>query len=265
MRTRSLVGFALAAAFIVPNQTEAQLPEMPELGPLMAVYTWQIEPADMAKFMAMGEKIAKAAKAAKLGQDYGWTMWQNLYTVSLVGPFNRKELDDPMVWVKQFMDTPGQAGLMEAFQDMEAVDFLGAQAEIMQAMPGWSYTPTGMAPMSAPLPMVHINEIWMKSGNANFTKWNTLMADFMAFFKEIGFSYPVYGYTVRYGDARAVFVTAYDNQSEYFGAKSVNALVAKRNLGAKWQGLLTRLGELTLRGEQSHFSYLPSQSYMGTN
>ncbi len=260
MKVRLMQSLALAAIVALPQGAQAQEPTTPELGPLSSVSTWQIDPADFEKFLAVAEKIVKAAKEANLGADYAWTMWQDLYTVAIVGPFNKAELDDPEVWMKQFMGTPGEATLMEAFQEFEAVSIVRGATEIHQEMPDWSYTPEGMGEPS--YAWVHVHEFWLKSGQENLQKWNAVIGDFMTFFKNVGYPYPVWGSRVRYGENRAIFVVAYDDQSEYYGAKSVEALAQEHMAGDRWQELLARLAQLTNRAEDDHYEFLSAQSYV---
>ncbi|MDH3497155.1 MAG: hypothetical protein OER21_10345 [Gemmatimonadota bacterium] len=261
MKSRFCLGVTLAAIVAVPRGAPAQEMEMPRLGDLAAVSTWEINPADLGTFLTVATKVVQAAKQAKLGADYGWTMWQNFYAVTLVGPFNKAELDDPQVWMKQFMGTPGEATLMQAFQEFESVGILKSTMEIHQEMPDWSYMPAGMTQPS--VAWVHVHEFWLKSGQANFMKWNALVKDVMAFFKEMGYAYPVWGNMIRYGDARMLFVTGYDNPGEYHGAKSIEAVAEKRGAAARWQQLTARMAELSLRLTDSHHQYRPAQSYEG--
>ncbi len=60
-----------------------------------------------------------------------------------------------------------------------------------------------------------------------------------------------------------MFVTAYDDRSEYHGAKSVEALAKEHMAGERWQDLLGRLSQLTTRARDDHYQFLPAQSYLG--
>lgn len=261
MKTRFTLALAVAALIAVPRAALAQ--EMPRLGEMSAVSVWQVDPADMGTFMTVAQKVAQAAKQAKLGRGYGWTMWQTSYSISIIGPFNKAELDDPQIWMKQFMGTPGEATLMQAMQEFEGVDILGGATEIVQEMPDWGYMPEGMT--APPMAWVHIHEFWLRSGEANFAKWNALIPEFVAFFEAIGYPYPMWSHMVRYGDNRTLFVTAYDNAGEFFGTKSVTALAEKHGMVDRWQQLLTRLNELVLRHRESDAQYLAAQSYVVTS
>jgi hypothetical protein len=261
MRIRLTLSLAVAALVTFPLGALAQEYEEAKPSMLSAVSTWEINPADLGKFMTAAEQVVKAAREAELDREWAWTMWQNAYTITIVGQFNKAELDDPEVWMKQFMGTPGEATLMEAFQEMEGIGIVRATNEIHQDMPAWGYMPEGMG--EPPLAWVHVHEFWLKSGQANYQKWNALIGDFMAFFKDVGYAYPVWGSMVRYGDSRTIFVTAYDNPSEYHGAKGVEALAKQHMAGDRWQELLGRLAQLTNRADDAHLQFLPAQSYMG--
>jgi hypothetical protein len=254
-----MLGLALAALLTVPQWSQAQEHESPAAVELASVSYWNIDPADLGTFMDVAAKVVKAAGEANLPAEYGWHMWQDMYTVVIVGQFNKAELDDPEHWMKQFMGTPGEATLMSAFQEMDNIDWLGGTNEIHQHMPDWTYEPAGWQPSMA---WVRVHEFWVKSGQQNQQKWNALIGEFMAFFKEIDYPYPVWGNMVRYGDSRNLFVTAYDNPANYLGDHSTTALAEKHGKSAKWQDLLGRLSQLTLKGETSDMQFLAAQSYL---
>jgi hypothetical protein len=137
---------------------------------------------------------------------------------------------------------------------------MGSQSEIHQGMPAWSYNPEGMT--MPPMAWVRVHEFWTKGGQANYQKWNALIGEFMAFFKDVGYPYPVWGNMVRYGDNRNIFVTAYDSPADYMGDHSVEALAAKHGKSEQWQELLMRLSQLTHRGETTDLQFMAAQSYM---
>jgi hypothetical protein len=260
MKVRTLLGLALAAVLAFPQWSHAQEYEQSESVELANVYTWHIDPADMGTFMSAVEMIAKAARQANLGETYSWHMWQDIYSFTIVTPFVEAELMDPEHWMKQYMGTPGEATLMAAFQEFEKVDMLGATSEMHQAMPAWSYMPEGMS--MPPMAWVRVHEFWVKGGQENDQKWNALIGEFMAFFKDIGYPYPIWGNMVRYGENRNLFVAAYDDPSAYVGANSVEAIAKKHGKAEQWEGLLMRLSQLTLRAESTDLQYMPAQSYM---
>lgn len=257
MKARFMLGIGLAALLALPQWSRAQEAEAPDLA---GVSTWDINPADMGRFMAVAENVVKAAREANLPAKYGWSMWQDMYSITLVGEFVRAELDDPEHWMKQFTGTPGEATLRAAFQDFESVSIVGARSEIQQHMPAWSYMPEGMT--TPPMAWVRVHEFWVKGGQENYQKWNALIGDFMAFFGDLGYPYPVWGNMVRYGEHRNLFVTPYDNPSDYLGDHSVAAMAEKQGKMGEWEALLARLGQLTFKGEVSDLQFLPAQSYL---
>lgn len=259
MRTKHILGLVMAAVLAVPQTGRTQEANPPEMAPLQSVATWDIDPADVGTFMQAVVKVVQAAREANLAPEYGWSLWQNMYSVTLVSPFNRAELDDPQDWMNQFAGTPGQATLMEAFQEMEGVQFLSTVQEIHQGMPAWSYMPEGMT--TPPMAFVRVNEFWTKSGQANDQAWNALIADFVEFFGNIEYPYPIWGSMVRFGENRTTFVTAYDDPGEYFGTNSVEALAERKGMLSEWQELLTRLSQVTRKAEVGDYTYLPDQSY----
>lgn len=260
MRPHHTIALALAASLLVPVSASAQ---MDQAGDLSSVTTWDVEPSHFADFLSIAAKVVQAANQAKLGEAYSWSMWHNFYSVTIVGPFNRKELDDPNDWMNQFTGTPGQATLMEAFQEMESkgVQVRNAVNEIHQQVPAWDYQPAGME--QPPLAFVHVMEFWLKSGQQNEQAWNTLIGDFGTFFKDVGYPYPIWGSRVRYGEQRVVFVTAYDDPGAYFGANSMAALAGKHAAADRWEGLIARVAELTTRIRATDHAFLPMGSYMG--
>ena len=257
MKARFMLGIGLAALLTPPQLSHAQEYDAPDLS---GVSTWDINPADMGTFMAAVEKVVKAAHEADLPAEYGWSMWQDMYSITLVGQFMKAELDDPEHWMKQFMGTPGEATLTAAFQDFENVSILGSRSEIQQHMPAWSYMPEGMT--TPPMAWVRVHEFWVKSGQENDQKWNALIGDFMAFFKDLEYPYPIWGNMVRYGENRNMFVTAYDNPSDYLGDHSVEAMAEKQGKMGEWEELFVRLGQLTIKGEISDHQFLPAHSYL---
>ena len=260
MNTPRTLAIALAASLVAPLGAVAQTDQA---GELASVATWEVEPSQFGTFLSIAAKVVQAANQAQLGQAYSWSMWHNFYTITLVGPFNRKELDDPNDWMKQFTGTPGEATLMEAFQEMErtGVQIRNSVNEIHQGVPAWTYEPAGMG--QPPLAWVHVMEFWLKSGQQNEQAWNTLMGDFKTFFNDVSYPYPIWGNRVRYGDQRAIFVTAYDDPGAYHGDKGVQALAAKHNVADRWQSLIERVAQLTVRARDSYHEYLPQASYLG--
>ena len=258
MKPRTILAAALAAAVMLPQAAHSQM-EMPELGPISSVATWELNPADLGAFMEVTAKVVEAAKQANLSDEYGWTMWQNMYTITVVGSFNAAEIEDPQHWMKQFMGTPGETTLMEAFQEFGNITLLSMQNELMQGMPGWSYTPEGMT-NSEPA-WVHVYEFWLRGGLENEQKFDALMGEFRDFFKEIGYPYEIFAIMTRYGDSRVLFVTPYEDQGTFYGANSVETLAEKHGMSARWQELIGQMSLLTMRAEQSDHQFLPAQSY----
>lgn len=260
MKTRLSSIFTLAALALPVGQLAAQ--ESTELGPLSAVATWEVKAADLPQFMQVAAKVAEAAKKAGLAAEYGWSMWQRQNKIAIVGQFMRAELDDPEHWMKQFQGTDGEATLMEAFQAMEGMDILNGRNEIVQAMPAWSYRPEGYMPGEPK--WVHSFELWPKTGMQVQEDLNAVMGDVVAFWKEIEYPYPVSAAMVRYGEPRFVFVIPYDDPASYHGENSMPNLIAQHMAGEKWQALEQRIVSLMLRSNDSHYQFLPEQSYIMT-
>ncbi len=260
MNRRTVLGFALAALLTLPQWSHAQDSKMPEMGPLSSVMTWDVEPADMQKFLGAVEKVVTAAREANLAPEYGWTMWQKNFSFTIVGPFNRAELDDPEIWMKQFAGTPGEATLAAAFQEFDDVSITRSVTEVHQEMPAWNYMPDGMT--MPPMAWARVHEFWTKSSQAANQEWNALIGDIMGFFKEIRFPYPVWGNTVRFGDNRSIFVTAFADPAQYLGANSVDQLAAKAGKTEQWQALMGRLSQVVRRSDSGDYRFMPNHSYM---
>ncbi len=259
MKTRLTLPFLLAAVVVGPGPLVAQ---GQELGQMASVTTWEIEASHLPHFMEVATQVTEAAKKAGLPAEYGWTMWQKQNTITIVGAFNRAELDDPDHWMKQFAGTPGEGPLMEAFQAMEGMEISRSWNEIHQGLPAWTYQPEGYESTTPPQ-YVHVFEVWAKSTMSAQQEMSAVMGDIVAFWKEIEYPYPVWGNVVRYGEARYMFVIPYSDPATYHGEKSFQALIENHMAGDKWQDLETRLTAVMVRGDDSHHQFLPNQSYAG--
>jgi hypothetical protein len=264
MSTRFALGAALAGLLAMPAVLAAQQQQAaPAEARLWTVVTFEVDPADAAKFQGIAEKIVRAAGQASIDDEYGWTFWNNWYTYTLVSRFDRAELDNPELWMKRFEGTPGRATLMEAFQELRGVTLRGVTEELLEVMPEWGYTPQGYTqPATMPATTrVHVHEFWLKPGVE--LEWNALVKDFMTFFGEIGYPYPIEGHRVRFGEGRSVFVTVYTSPGEYFGPNSIESLAQARNAGDRWGQLIGRMSQLVARARDAHHMFVPGMSYMG--
>lgn len=263
MTKRAILGAALMALLAVPSAAVAQDEEGGSYTPgqMWHVVTWTLNPGDVATFRQVAEQVVEAAMQANLAAEYGWGFWNNMYSYTLVSQFEPASFTDPEMWMRQFKGTPGESTLQQAFEKMASVQVRSIMEEVLQDVNGWSFEPEG-SEEPAEHGFGHVHEFWLKGGVEQ--EFDGLIKDFMAFFKEMGYAYPVHGHRVRMGDTgRALFVTMYDTPEAYFGANSIERLVQQHNTTERWGELLERLAQLVTAGEESFMMYQPSMSYWG--
>lgn len=259
MKSRLIVG-ALLLPLLVPLTGAAQ--EGSERGQLFWVETIEVQPSDAMGYEAVVAKVVKAAGEAGLSTDYKWAFWRDLYTYTLVFPIsNFAYWDDPNQWERQFEGTPGEQALEDAFAEFSTLNARTVSSEVIEEVADWSYAPA--AAVADELNLAHVDELWIKPGKQQ--EFGELIEEFGAFFGEVGYRYPVDGHRVHFGDTgRAIFVTFYDSKEAYYGANSLDRLIAEKGAGEKWGDLLERLSAVMVGMEhgdaemQAGMTYWPS-------
>lgn len=256
MKSRLVLGILLTT-LTVPATLSAQ--EEYARGPLGEAVLWRVAPTHAAAFEAAAAKIVTAAGQAGLGEEYRWAIWQHGFEYGLYGPVpDMAAFDDPEAFMRQFKDTPGEATLMEAFQEFSSLEHEVLYREVWEAVPGWGYTPE--QPYAEQTGYASMYESWMKP--ATEEKADAISKEWVAFLKEVGYGYAAAGYRVHFGDiGRLIFVTWYDNTADYYGANSFMKLVEEKAAGEKWGDLIKRWNELISRYEESQWTYRADLSY----
>ncbi len=256
MKQHSIFLGAILATLVaapVVAQTAATPPQYTE------VTTFEVEPEDAMKLQAVAEKIVKAAGLAKLPANRGWTFWNDVYRFAVVGSFHTGDLADPQVWVKLFSGTPGEALMNEALADFQKIRVRNTTTELMQNMNEWGYTAAN-APTGAPQ-WAEVFDVYVKNGAEQ--QFDALVKEFLGFFKSMGYPYSFAAGQYRFGEQRASFITFHSDPGAFFGANSMESLVAKKGATAKWMELLGKMGQVSTRTSQSRWMYMPTLSYMG--
>lgn len=256
MKARLILGVLLTAALAAAPGALAQ--EEDSEGRVVQVQTWNVEPSDAARFEAAIEKVVEAAGQAGLTRDYGWSFYNELFTYTLVYPVeNMAYFDDPDQWMRQFQGTPGEETLNAAFAEFDYVSSKVVANEIAEHLTEWTYEPAGS---DGDYGYAHVDEFWVKSGMDD--EFGELVKEFMAFFKEIGYTYPIYGHRVRFGDSgRRVFVTVFDSKEAFYGSRSLDNLIEMKGAGEQWGGLLERFAKVITAAKHSDTEYQPHLSY----
>ena len=206
------------------------------------------------------KKIVEAAKQAGLAGDRRWAIstgsWGEYILYYPVA--NHAYFDDPEQFMRSFQGTPGEALLQEGMAQFMATGIKTASRELIRGVPAWSYAPEGSEGDGNPMGKVHT--FWLKPG-AN-EKIDAVAKDFMAFFKEVGYSYSVYGSRTEFGDvSRVQFVEWFDSHENYYGVNSLQKLIEAKGKSEAWETLLGRLGELVTRSENSDIEWRADLSY----
>jgi len=256
MRTR-LVLSILLAALVAPSAAFAQ--EEAERGPLGEWNIWRVAPDDAAAFEAAVKKVVEASTLAALGDEHAWYIWQNGSSYGLYGPVaDMAEFDDPEAFVRAHQGTAGEAMLMEAFEEFNAMDYEVVSREVVEIPPGWEYTPEQL--YTEELGYAAFYESWMKPGTEMAA--DEASKEWVAFMKEIGYGYRAHGLRVHFGDVgRLLYITYYADPADYYGAHDFMKLVEEKGAGEKWADIMTRWNALVTRYEESTWMYRPDLSY----
>ena len=261
MKHRLILGTMLAM-LMVPVVALAQDDYEEESGQLAQLINWRVDPAKAMDFEGALKKYVESAKQAGLTSDYRWAISQDGWEYTLYFPVaNFAYFDDPDRFMSAFKDTPGEAMVQEAMAAFTKAGVTTLSVELIQGVPAWSYAPEGSDGDENMTARVH--SFWLKPGvNEQF---EALSKDFMAFFKEIGHSYPIYGHRVRFGDAsRVSFVEWFDNYENYYGANNLDKRIEAMGKNDAWMELLGRLGELVTRSEDTDIVFRPDLSFWPT-
>ncbi len=233
---------------------------------LVQVMTWEIAPDQTDEWEAVIKEIVDAAKAANLGHDYGWTFYSKNNDYTLIYPIaNYAYFDDPMQWMRQFEGTEGNEALQAAMAKFPTIDHRVVNEMISVHKMDWSYIPGDMADLQQKMMdhrYVEVFEFSIRPGKNE--EFGEIIKEYMTFFKEIGYSYPIMGHDTKFGQSgRAVFVTMIDDLSDFYGENNFEATVAKANATERMQELWTKLTLTITDWDQTIMRHHPELQYWG--
>ena len=255
---KRLIPAVLLSLLVVPTLALAQDEYEEERGQLGQLIHWRIDPSHVMDFEAAMTKMSEAAEAAGITQ-YRWAATQSGFEYMLYYPVpNMAYFDDPDQFWRAFAGSPGEAMAQEAMgMFMKAAPEL-VSIEVVEGVPAWTYVPEGTVDGENPNAKVH--SFWLKPGDDE--AFDALVKEFMAFFKEVGHSYPIYGSRVRFGDASRVnFLEWFDSQENYYGINDLEKKIEAKGMGEQWQELLGRLGDFISRSDESDIMWRADLSY----
>lgn len=230
---------------------------------LTAITTFEVDPTSIPDLQSVVAKIAAAAKAANMGPEYGWTMWNDVFRYAFVGEFHIADLEDPQAGMNRFVGTPGEAMFMEAIEEFSEVGLRNVVAELFEDVENWVYLPAGMSePPMTPSPYVDVFDIYVKNGSEE--QFGEIVQEIFTLLQGIGYAYPVIGTRAVFGKARVSFITPFDDAGIFYGDGSMQSLITKNNAGARWQELMGKMSQVTIGAESNtRWVYVPAMSYTG--
>lgn len=227
-------------------------------GPMFSeVMEFDVSPADAASFEMTMEKIVEAANLAELPADYGWMFFRNGSKFTLVYPVKSMAyFDDEDQWMRQFMGTPGEATLMEAFEMFGDLDY-SQTSMVHKYNPAHSYEPPN--PIENPNHvMVYIN--WVKPGKQEAHAENT--AALMKIISDVQWRYAVHAYDGVIGDGGArYYVVPFDDLSTFHGDGSLSAYLAQHEKAEDWEALYGERMKLVRAMDSQDLEFVPDMTY----
>lgn len=255
---RRLFAVALLLAVVLPQTLAAQEPSPG--GQKLAVTTSRLLPADVARYEALTEELAAAAREINLDPGYGWFFWNDVFDYTLVYPFeNMAYWDDPDQWARQFQGTSAETKVNELFEGFGTITSEVTVNEIIEAVPNWSYL-LDVSTSSEQFAFIEVTDIWLKAGTE--MEWEALAKDWVDLLAEAEYPYPTIGYRCFFGCAYNVrLVTLYDSREAFYGANSLDRLIEAKELGAAFTDIVERYVLMAAQQEVSHSAARPDMGY----
>ncbi|MGQ0816145.1 MAG: hypothetical protein ACT4O1_17080 [Gemmatimonadota bacterium] len=222
--------------------------------PYTGVTAFDVPVNEVMRFEEAARQIVDAAGKAKLKRQFGWGIWQNANTYAVVGEMQKiGELDDPMMWMRQFENTPGQSVLMQAFGKFTGMHYR-EENEVLQFMPAWSYMPAGMTQPPS-YAWAEVAEYWMVAGSDE--QYEQLVKEALAVLRSINYPFMIAGYRTPVGKRRNQFVVLYDDPGRYAAAQ------ASLEKNPQWQALGVRFMGIVSDMQMTVWRFRPELSFMG--
>jgi hypothetical protein len=245
---RSIV---VLTAVLVPISASAQQPAPPRF---TSVGLFEVPVAESPRFEEGVRAIVDAAGKARLQARWGWEMWQTDNTYAVIsGLQSLGELDDPMAWMKQFNNTPGQAALLQAFATFNGMPWK-EEMEVMEAVAEWTYVPAAGPPRLAL--WAEVGEYWLTAGSDE--QYNALVKDAMALLKSIDYPFMVVGHRTPLGKRRTQFVILHSDPARYAAEE------AKLYNNPQWLALVGRFTAHMAEMKHRTWRYRTELSYRAT-
>ena len=207
-------------------------------GPMFSeLIEFDVSPGDAASFEMTMEKIVEAAELAELSADYGWMFFRNGSKYTLVYPVKSMAyFDDEEQWMSQFMGTPGEATLMEAFEMFGELDY--------------SSNPNNV--------MVFMN--WLKPGKQEAHAENT--AALMQIISDVQWRYAVHAFDGVIGDGGLrLYVVPFDDMATFYGEGSLQAYLAQHEKAEEWEALMGERMKLVRAMDSVDYAFVPGMTY----
>lgn len=260
--TTALACLALvASSWSAAPAQEAEYSAPEYEGPMYSqVVEFDVSPGHAATFEMTMEKIVEAARLADLSVDYGWMFFRNGTKFTLVYPVeNMAYFDDQDQWMRQFMGTPGEATLMEAFEMFGELDY-SSKSMIHKVNTAHSYEPPN--PIENPNHvMVYAN--WVKPGKQEAHAENT--AALMKIISDVGWRYAVHAFDGVIGDGGVrLYVVPFDDMATFYGEGSLAAYLAQHEKGEEWEALMGERMKLVRAMDSWEEEAVPGMTYMPT-
>lgn len=233
---------------------------------LVQVMTWKVAPDQTDEWEAAIKQIVSAAQAANLGHEYGWTFYSKNNDYTLIYPVSSfAYFDDPMQWIRQFEGTEGNEPLQAAMASINSIDHRVISEQIAVHKMDWTYMPGDFADFQQKIDdhkYVEVLEFSIRPGKSE--EFSGIVKEYMTFFKEIGYPYPIMGHDTKFGQSgRAVFVTVIDDLSDFYGANSFEQTVANANATERMQELWAKFTPTIDDWEQTIMVHRPELQYWG--
>jgi hypothetical protein len=227
MRRSSLV---LSSLFLLPVLSYAQ--QAPAR--FTNVSLIEVPVAESARFEDGVRAIVEAAAKAKLKARWGWEMWQNDNTYAVIsGMQSIGEMDDPMLWIRQFANTPGEAALTQAFRKLNGMQ-LKETIEVMAPAAEWTYVPASGPPPQPAYAQVY--EYWLVAGSDE--EYDRIVREAIAIIKSINYPFMIIGNRTPVGQRRVQFVWLHSDPARFVAEE------ARLMRNPQWQALVGRVTPL---------------------
>ena len=249
---------ALACFALVASGWSSGLAQEAEYEPAHTeIITFDVAPAHVATFEMAIEKIVEAAGQAGLTTDYGWWVFRENASFTLVYPVGEMAYsDDPEQWMRQFQGTPGEETLGEAFGMLGETTY-STSSYVVKPMKDHSYSPA--EPMKD-TPYMHVVKNWLAPGKQEAHAENTKAL--LAILGEIEYPYEVHAYETVIGDGGLrEYVIPFDNMAAFYGDNGLWAHLAAHEKSEAWMALADERMKLMRAYDDMDLEYVPGMSY----